>query len=88
VFQIAYAPVSYQLTSTVKLLPGTLLGADLENAIGRPNRIAKRAPFRNRERSGLLQINVFPGANCIHGNNGVLVVGGRDDNRVYVLVRK
>src|SRR5689334_6591502 len=84
--EITDSSVPYQLASAMELLPRPLLRANLQNTISRPNSIAEIPSFGNSERSGLLEVNVFPGSHRIHCHDCMLVVRRGDDHRIYVFV--
>ena len=87
-FQRADAAVADELRCVSELDGGALLAADLEDAAGGLDSIGHGAAFGDGERSGLLQVDVFAGANGIDGDERVPVVGRADEDGVDVFVCK
>ena len=80
--------VADQLARAVELRPGieaALLRTDLEDASRFRHRVRHLAPLRDRQRRGLLQVDMFARLDRVYGQNGVLVVGRRDDDRIDIL---
>ena len=78
------APIAHQFTGAAKMRIGALLAAGLEHASVLFYRVAHGPPLRNRERKGLLAINVFARFTRFDHGNGVPMVGRGDFNGVYV----
>ena len=64
-------------------------GAAMQPGLANPpvplHRLDHRAPFRDAQRGGLLDIDILPGLAGVDGLQGVPVVGRGDDHGVHVL---
>ena len=65
-----------------------LLRADLNDAIGSLRRVGHPAPFLDEKRERLLDINILAGLASEHRQQGVPVVGSRDDDGVDIFTIK
>ena len=70
----------------IELRPRPLLVADLEDAARLVDLVAERPTLRNRQRGGLLQVDVLARADGVDRDQGVPVIGRADDDGVDILV--
>ena len=68
------------------VLAGTLLHTDLADTIVHSRGLDDRRSFFDGERQRLLDINVFPGIQRIHGRLRMPVIGRRNQNYIDGLV--
>ena len=86
--QLADAAVADELGRVAELRRRTLLAADLEDAAAALDGVAERAALGDRERGGLLQVDVLAGLDGRDRRQRVPVVGRADHDGVHVLARE
>ena len=86
--QLTDATVAHELRRVSKLRRRALLASDLKDTSRSVHGVAERTPFRNRQRGGLLQIEVLARFDRIDRDERVPVIWRADDDGVHVLVRQ